>query len=165
MINDPKHPLFGASLKIDRASSQLKALDLSIKQFFETKRYPFEAQADPKTEILWRLVRMHRTPDPMWSAMTEEIIHNLRCALDYLVFQLVILKTGAEPTTNKTQFPISRARVVLIVGEYHRCFVASGPMLLHSSNRCNRSRQGRMLEVPFGILANSRIGTSIARST
>ena len=53
---------------------------------------------------------MHRTPDPMWSAMTREIIHNLRCALDYLVFQLVILKTGAQPTTNKTQFPIFKSQ-------------------------------------------------------
>lgn len=110
MIEDPQHPLYSVSLKIKRAGDGLKALDSSIKAFFDSNPYTLETQADPNTEILWRVVRINGSPDPMWSAMTGEIIHNLRCALDYLVFQLVILQTGAEPTGNKNQFPIFRKK-------------------------------------------------------
>ena len=49
---------------------------------------------------------MRRQPDPVWGAIVGEIIHNLRCALDYMIYQLVILETGAEPTGKRNQFPI-----------------------------------------------------------
>jgi hypothetical protein len=43
----------------------------------------------------------------MWSITIGEIIHNLRCTLDYLVFQLVILETKTTPPESaKIQFPI-----------------------------------------------------------
>jgi hypothetical protein len=106
MMEHPNHPLFGADLKIKRASDQLKTLDASIRAFFDSNPYTLELQADPKTEILWNVVRVGRLADPVWSAMTGEIIHNLRCALDYLVFQLVLLNTGADPKGKKNQFPI-----------------------------------------------------------
>ena len=42
----------------------------------------------------------------MWGVLIGEILHNLRSALDHLIWQLVILETGAPPTTTKTAFPI-----------------------------------------------------------
>ena len=107
MIDDPSHPLFGVSLKINRAGDQLKALDASIKEFLDSKPYELETHIDPHAEHVLQLMRIKLDCPPMWSAMIGETIHNLRCALDYLVFQLVILETGAEPSEDtKIQFPI-----------------------------------------------------------
>ena len=43
-------------------------------------------------------------PPPMFGVRIGEIVHNLRAALDYLVFQLAILDSGSEQ--QGTQFPI-----------------------------------------------------------
>lgn len=51
---------------------------------------------------------IRKGPDPKWGVLVGEIIHNLRSALDHLVWELVVLETGEGPITNKTQFPIFR---------------------------------------------------------
>jgi hypothetical protein len=108
MIADTAHPLYGASLKLDRAGDQFKALRAEMESFLKSDVYEKQIQlytdTDPQLVVhAWRL----KQPYPaMWSAMIGEIIHNLRSALDHLVFQLIILETGGPPTSNKTQFPI-----------------------------------------------------------
>ena len=99
MFEDPQHPLFGACLKIDRAGDQLKALDASIKAFFDSNPYTLESQAYTDTEILWRVVRVHRAPDPMWSAMTGEIIHNLRTESGFNHRGVPKMLQGVRPAT------------------------------------------------------------------
>src|SRR5690349_10931904 len=99
-------PLFGVYLKLARARNQLKVLDGLIKTYFDAKPYAIEPQIDLEPPVLWKVIRIKTAADPLWSAITGEIIHNLRCALDYIVYQLVILNTGATPITSKNQFPI-----------------------------------------------------------
>jgi hypothetical protein len=106
---DPAHPLYSVDLKLSRVAEQLKDFDSSIRAFFDSEPYSFEEQADPEEEILWRVVRVHRQADPNWSTITGEIIHNLRSALDYIVYQLVLLETKAEPKGSKNQFPIFKS--------------------------------------------------------
>lgn len=106
MIADQHHPLYGVSLKINRAGDQLKRLKIEIEDFFNTKPYVIERQVDPHAEHVLAVVRIKQPCPPMWSAVIGEIVHNLRCALDYLVFQLIILETGTAPTSSKVQFPI-----------------------------------------------------------
>jgi hypothetical protein len=43
---------------------------------------------------------------PEWPIIVGEIVHNLRSALDHLVWELVIVETGKSPVTNKTGFPV-----------------------------------------------------------
>lgn len=106
-ILDPSHPLYSVSLKLERAGEQLQCLKIKMEAFLQNDAYELEAQADPQTERLLRVVRIKKPFPPMWSAMIGEILHNLRCALDYLVFQLIILETGAKPPKEaKIQFPI-----------------------------------------------------------
>jgi len=99
--------LSSVRLKIHRAADQLKDLRLSIKEFLESEPYAIERQANPKINAVCDVARIRMQCPPVWNAVVGEIIHNLRCALDYQVFQLVIHNTGAEaPDTSKIQFPI-----------------------------------------------------------
>jgi hypothetical protein len=109
-MSDPTHPLYWAELKLRRASDQFGALKEAIKTFFDSKPYSFRNQVDPETEIAWRLVCANGVLDPMWNVVIGEIVHDYRCVLDYLVYQLVVRDAGAPPTDNKSQFPIFKTR-------------------------------------------------------
>ncbi|MDP3811061.1 MAG: hypothetical protein Q8Q78_08675 [Hydrogenophaga sp.] len=79
----------------------------AVRTFFEGQPYELETQIDEEAEIVVQAWRMKGDLPRQWPAMLGEIVHNLRCALDYLTFQLVILETGSPPTeSSKVQFPI-----------------------------------------------------------
>ncbi|MEJ7657391.1 MAG: hypothetical protein WKF33_10225 [Thermoleophilaceae bacterium] len=61
-------------------------------------------------EGAWRVQRIviREHPDPSWALLVSEVVHHLRAALDYLVWQLVLLN-GAEPY-HRYQFPIYAKR-------------------------------------------------------
>ena len=95
-------------LKLKRAWQQLDGLKAEINAFTNEDPHPYVPQIhfDRKTQMLTASVQVQKRPDPMWGVMVGEIIHNLRSALDHIVRELVILKTGRTPRTNKNQFPI-----------------------------------------------------------
>src|SRR5439155_21053237 len=49
-------------------------------------------------------VRIFEEPDPRWGLIAGDFVHNIRSALDYLAWQLVILN-GKRPNS-AVQFPI-----------------------------------------------------------
>ena len=99
------HPLHGPLLKVGRAESQIKALDdLQLSLWSDTPYKVVRAEFNPKTgKDVYRV----RTDNPPtfddWSVSVGEIAHNLRSALDGLVYQLALLKTD---TPTRSQFPI-----------------------------------------------------------
>jgi hypothetical protein len=96
-----------AIVKIHRAGHQLNHLSSSLKQFLDSKPFEIEREVDPKTLWVFDVARIKKQCPPEWNIIVGEIIHNLRSALDYLIFQLVIHETAAEPSGNsKIQFPI-----------------------------------------------------------
>lgn len=97
--------LDGIELKLDRALVQFNALKSTIDILKTDKPYEFIPYANPQTGEIGSLIHIHKPVDPMWGILIGEYVHNLRSALDHIVWQLVILNTGAPPTT-KTQFPI-----------------------------------------------------------
>lgn len=106
MVDDA---LSGIRLKLSRAADEIKALDKEVVAFVTEPPAPYSASGDfnRTTRILTVRVRSEKTPDPMWSIRIGEVAHNLRSALDHLVWQLVILTTGRPPALpTKNQFPI-----------------------------------------------------------
>jgi hypothetical protein len=99
-------PLHDISLKLQQAHDQFVALDASIGEYLNTA-YTLVTSVYEVDQIVVRVVRFKRPIPPEWSITVGDIIHNLRSALDYLVFQLVILETGAAPTSIGNQFPIA----------------------------------------------------------
>lgn len=98
-------PLEGTLLKIERARSEIDRLGLAEEAFRRDADYRLvRAERDPKTGEYAYRVRVGQAPDPEWGVFIGEIAHNLRSALDGLIYQLV-LDNGKKPTLH-TQFPI-----------------------------------------------------------
>jgi hypothetical protein len=102
------HPLDGCRAKIVRAGDHLETLDREARRFVEDHTYRFDLEQDPDTGHI--LVVVHSTRQPpvqppsRLSVIVGDVLHNLRSALDHLVWQLAIIGTGPKEPLN--QFPI-----------------------------------------------------------
>jgi hypothetical protein len=89
--------------KRNRAQEHLQALDSAIDAFFEVK--PYTTSVEPNQERGCHVVRlMDPTPIPQreWGVLIGDCVHNLRCTLDYIAWQLA----GSNMADGSTVFPI-----------------------------------------------------------
>lgn len=102
--------LTGIRLKLNRAHDQLKSLHAEIDAFFKTKPYRIETQVNPDAREIFGILRRngrHGTIPPMWSVFIGEIIHNVRSALDHMIWQMVKFEQAGRPSTStQLKFPI-----------------------------------------------------------
>jgi hypothetical protein len=113
----PDEPsLMGPRLKFERAEEHLSEVERAIVEYIDTD--PYNIADEPERAGEWIIIRLRaiRTlPDPRWGVRIGEFLHDLRSALDNLVWQLVLL--NGETPWSKNQFPIytktapSRARM------------------------------------------------------
>lgn len=99
----------GVHAKVERAARQLICLSADIGAFCDYQRNKIEHIADSNAGTQTWVFRDNTPEVPMeFSVRSGEIVHNLRSALDHLVWQLVIAN-GHEPTT-RNQFPVFSAQ-------------------------------------------------------
>lgn len=97
-----------ARLKIERAESQARNLYDQATEFFFTREEPsyrieFERDTDPRK---WRAIfRLLKKPPDDWPILLGEIVHNLRSALDHLVYEASALDEDGMPLKG-TEYPI-----------------------------------------------------------
>ncbi|MFZ0058895.1 MAG: hypothetical protein WAL35_02460 [Acidimicrobiales bacterium] len=103
-----KPSLDGVMVKVERARFHYETLYNEVETLFERGAYVFvgEIHGDGR-EHIYR-VKDAPSPDPRWSAIVGDCVHNLRSALDHLACQLVRANGGIP--TDKTYFPIRRSR-------------------------------------------------------
>lgn len=90
------------AIKLDRAEEHLHTLDAEISRFATEQPYAFHVVtykgSDKVRDFLWL-----REPPRRWSALVGDCVHNLRCALDHIVWTL----SGGDGTApNHAEFPI-----------------------------------------------------------
>jgi hypothetical protein len=97
-------------LKIELANEKLNGLRASVDEFLKSEPFTLQLQRHDDSSITRaiQVVRIKKEIPVGWSLIVGEIVHNLRSALDHLVYQLVIHETGSPPpsTYKKGQFPI-----------------------------------------------------------
>ncbi len=102
------HRLDGAYLRTERAGEHLADLESRIRLFVDTEKDKVPFEFDPDTsQIVVGPFEVKREYDGVydpWRILIGEITYNLRAALDYLVYELAFLDSGAEQ--KGTQFPI-----------------------------------------------------------
>jgi hypothetical protein len=107
----PDEPsLMGPRLKFDRAKEHLNQVEKALVSYVESD--PYDIPDKPEREGEWTIIRLcaiRTLPDPRWGVQIGEFLHDLRSALDNLVWQLVLLN-GEEPW-DKNQFPIYNRNV------------------------------------------------------
>lgn len=96
------HPLDDAFLKVERARELSDQLNSEYTAAHRKHPMKIRQWTDPISRHLIFELEDFPTWPPRWSVIVGEIGHDLRSALDYLVFQL-----GTTPELEKTAFPIS----------------------------------------------------------
>lgn len=92
----PDERLAGVRAKIDRAIEHLEALHRETQAFRNSEAYAVTGKFESgRSSYVFRLHVLQRPP-LRWGVMIGEIVHNLRSALDQLVWQLVKLN-GRTP--------------------------------------------------------------------
>jgi len=99
------YPLDGCWSKIERADSHLDALDTEVKKWLEVHAetgFSRHFYAEARVQAFWWDI-----PDPPldWGVRIGDVVHNLRSALDHLVWQL---SSSPKAGIGGNQFPIFR---------------------------------------------------------
>jgi len=99
------HPLTSAFLKVERARKHLKELNQQIRGFVMVDPYRLTIEVDPDTgQQVVRFRTVGNRPIPLgFGLMAGDVIHNLRAALDHVVYQLAVAGGGDG---EHSQFPI-----------------------------------------------------------
>lgn len=113
------HPLDGAIARLDRTDRHFDELKASIQRLDQANHSQLIAAHYEHAKALKIPAGIRRgflstqrpvvIPPPLeMAAIVSDIIHNLRAALDYLVFELALYDSRAEQ--NGTQFPIEEVK-------------------------------------------------------
>ncbi len=100
------HPLDGIQAKYDRAIEQFDELRTEMEAFFNGEPKPYFSVGEFDTDA-WEWVerwQIREEPPPRFGVILGDSIHNLRSALDHLMWQVTLLDGGIP--NNQTQFPI-----------------------------------------------------------
>lgn len=100
--------LEGSLAKLRRARNQVKALNDTIMQTLEGYTYRVViAEPDPKPGYrVMRIETEHQGLPIEWSVLAGEIAHNLRSALNLLMYQLALLNPATKQVAHDIEFPI-----------------------------------------------------------
>jgi hypothetical protein len=95
--------LSGVRLKLDRAKQHLDTLAADVRQFMEADDHTIISSHNVLDDSWSAVFKAKPLPDH-WGILVGDVFHNLRCTLDHLVAQLVILANGTVHDMH--QFPI-----------------------------------------------------------
>ena len=98
------HALDGPRLKISRAHMHLESLRERVQRFSNGNPYGVVADYDGHTDKCVLRAHVFDHPPQEWGIIIGDIAHNLRSALDQLIWQLALLQTSTPYV--KTAFPI-----------------------------------------------------------
>jgi hypothetical protein len=90
--------------KLTRAKEHLDHLKRELLAFEERKPYEGVPEVSDDGLEWWIRAVVREQPNPYWSTIIGDAVHNMRSALDYLACELVIKNGGT--VTDTTQFPI-----------------------------------------------------------
>lgn len=106
-MEDETPSLAGCWLKHSRAKRHIETLESILREFGDSKPYRITGKFDPEQRALIITAETLHKPDTSdWGVLLGDIVHNLRSALDHLVWQLALL--SGSKTGNHLQFPIER---------------------------------------------------------
>lgn len=103
-------PLYGPKLKIRWAHQHISQIHVALASFVQSKPCIFFKRHEPVTnEEVTYIKSARRTPEEvvMW---TSYVVHNLRAALDQVVYALAVQNDASASQLRKAYFPIAGSR-------------------------------------------------------
>ena len=99
--------LDGVRVKLRRAWNQIDGIKAELSAFVKSDVYVPKIEFNTDTHWLTISVHVKKNPPLMWGVQIGEIIHNLRSALDHIVWELFMLDNLRQPARGtRLQFPI-----------------------------------------------------------
>jgi hypothetical protein len=95
--------------KLGRAEELLKGLDNEVDIWLKAKPYDFAPRLNPEATRLSVIATVNVYPPiTEWSLVLSDVLHNLRCTLDHLIWALLVYKYpyGLPAGADRIQFPI-----------------------------------------------------------
>jgi hypothetical protein len=95
--------------KLQHAEGYLNSIENEVKSWMNDHPYSITRQTNSDSTRYSLILRINKQPPlQRWSLVTGDIVHNLRCALDHLVYAIAIHESGQDPppSGNKLMFPI-----------------------------------------------------------
>jgi hypothetical protein len=102
------HPLDGVRAKWERLKEQFDQLLTETDTWFNKQPEPHFSVGEFDTEA-WEWIerfQIREPPPPRLGVLLGDVLHNLRSALDHLMWQVTVLDGGTP--NRSTQFPIIR---------------------------------------------------------
>ena len=99
-----EHPLDGVRLKLVRAEEHLRSLDLKIKEYFDSN--PCEVVKKSEGKEVYFILSIREQPPPEFGPIIGDCLHNMRSALDHLLWQLLRFPLPDGVRANRLTFPI-----------------------------------------------------------
>ncbi len=96
--------LAGVRAKLQRARAHIEAFNMAMRAFFETDPTAVRMERDTQTNVVAIYWGLRSKPPLNLATVAGDAIQNMRAALDYLAWELV-LASGGNPS-EATQFPI-----------------------------------------------------------
>lgn len=95
-------------LKVQRACEHLKALKEELARYYDSE--PCKVTTFRRPEIGRRGIRLEmKDPDDRVYLLTGDFAHNLRSALDHVVYALIVQASKELPDSNLVQWPVQIA--------------------------------------------------------
>src|SRR5688572_5309266 len=96
------------NMKLARAQRHFGELVSMAREYLATTPYVVRSRVDPLTNrCIYFLAAVQPTPSEL-SAVLGDTVHNLRCSLDHLAYQLVWLASRTRPGSH-VYFPIAES--------------------------------------------------------
>jgi hypothetical protein len=93
-------------LKLDRASPHLACLDAKVREWTERKPYRYITKIDRKSDKKLVKIRLLKPPPAAFRLIIGDCLHNLRSALDSLVYELALAHNSID------RLPEDRAKLL-----------------------------------------------------
>lgn len=95
--------------KLQHAEGYLNSIESEVKSWMNDHPYSIARQTNSDSTRYSLILQINKEPAlQRWSLVIGDIVHNLRCALDHLVYAIAIHESGQDPppSGNKLMFPI-----------------------------------------------------------
>ena len=95
--------------KLHRAEDHINTFEEEVMAWVNTNPYRVILNHNVDFSRYWATVRINREPSlQRWSLIAGDVVHNLRCSLDHLIYAIAIFRTQMNPPPSKRRwfFPI-----------------------------------------------------------
>ena len=105
----PLKDLESCRAKLGRAEEHVETVEQQIRTWFDHCPYQFVKHANPESTRHSVTIKITKPPAlSLWSLIASDAVHNMRCALDHLVYGLAIRRSKVDPPPDaeRLAFPI-----------------------------------------------------------